>query len=438
MALVKSLDYSSNKPLAAQSKPEILRFRSDNSDYSSGDTLRIEIPCGRQGQHLYPLCSYVEGSVKVNYTNTATASRIFLDGNVYSLFRRMRVLHGSNVLEDILYPNRLWNAVYDIQRSISQRHGDTINLLVSPIEEQYGRSFGATISGTHDTASFDFSFILPSAVLGCLAEKAIPLSLCGASSIYLELELESATQCFVGEDVQVTALNKFTLSNIYYNAKVSILPYDIEKAIIESTSGIINLHAVCYKGEQKTISVGATSFNDKFAFQYSSIKNFIFLLQNSTSANGTITSLGITQRPRCDLKEFYILLNGESFPSQPINSLSKMYMEVLRSFDMMTDIDSAGYLDYILYDAPNGADAAAQLANDVYASIDLKRFVGAIDFDRFNHSSQTLMSGINTVGNTVNLNLLFDTGLKTNTTVYAFVMYDLNIKLSGGLLQAYF
>jgi hypothetical protein len=78
------------------------------------------------------------------------------------------------------------------------------------------------------------------------------------------------------------------------------------------------------------------------------------------------------------------------------------------------------------------------LANDVFATISLKRFVGGIDFDRFNHSSQTLMSGTNTVGNTVNLNLLFDTGLKTNTTVYAFVMYDLNIKLQGGLLQSYF
>jgi hypothetical protein len=351
----------------------------------------------------------------------------------------MRVLHGSNVLEDTLYPNRLWNAIYDIQRESTQRYGDTINLLVANNNDlEYGRSFGATANGTNNTALFNFSFVLPSAVLGCLAEKAIPLSLCGASSIYLELELESVTQCFVGTDAHVTALNKFTLSNIYYNAKVSILPYDIEKLIIESTGGIINLHAIAYKGELKTISAGATSFNDKFAFQYSSIKNFMFMLQNSTSANGTVTSLGITQRPRCALKEFYILLNGEAYPSQPINSLSKMYMELLRSFDMISDTKSGGYLDYDNYDAPNGADETAQLANDVFATISLKRFIGGIDFDRFNHSSQTLMSGTNTVGNTVNLNLLFDTGLKTNTTVYAFVMYDLNIKLQGGLLQSYF
>ena len=351
----------------------------------------------------------------------------------------MTILHGSNVLEDILYPNRLWNAVYDLQKGISQRYTNTINLLIEESDQlQYGRSFGATANGTRDTATFDFSFMLPSAILGCLAEKAIPLSLCGASSIYLELQLESATTCFVGADAHVTAINKFTLSNIYYNAKVSILPYDIEKMIIEATGGIINLHAVAYKSELKTIPVGSTSYNDKFSFHFSSIKNFLFLLQNSTSANGTITSLGITQRPRCSLKEFYILLNGEAFPSQPINNLSRMLTELYRSYDLLTDTHSGGYLSHSNYNAANGADEAAQLADDVFATIISKRFIGGIDFDRFNHSSQTLMSGINTVGNTVNLNLLFDTGLKTNTSIYAFVMYDLNIKLQGGLLQAYF
>jgi hypothetical protein len=262
--------------------------------------------------------------------------------------------------------------------------------------------------------------------------------LCNSSSIYLELQLESALQCCFRTSNAVTAINYFTLSDIYYNAKVSVLPYDIEKAIIESTGGIINLHAVAYKGEMKTLASGL-AFNDKFAFQYSSVKNFLFMFQNSTTANGTITSLGITQRPRCNLNEYYILLNGESFPSQPINSLSKMYMELLRSYDMMTDTNAGGIINYSLYNASTGVDSAAQLADDDYATLVCKRFVGGVDFDRFNHSSQTLMSGINTIGNTVNLNLAFGAGgTPTSINIYAFVMYDVNVKLQGGLLQSFF
>ena len=63
MALVKSLNYASNKPLGASSRPEILRFRSDNADYKTGDFIRIEIPCGRRGHHLFPQDSYIEGKL---------------------------------------------------------------------------------------------------------------------------------------------------------------------------------------------------------------------------------------------------------------------------------------------------------------------------------------------------------------------------------------
>ena len=125
MSLVKALNYSLQKPLASQGKPEILRFRSDNSEYKSGDMVRIEIPCGRQGQHLYPLSSYIEGSISVNYVGTGH-SIVCLDGNVFSLFKRLRVTHGTNPLEDTLHPNRLWNCIYDLQRNATERAGEFI------------------------------------------------------------------------------------------------------------------------------------------------------------------------------------------------------------------------------------------------------------------------------------------------------------------------
>jgi hypothetical protein len=113
-------------------------------------------------------------------------------------------------------------------------------------------------------------------------------------------------------------------------------------------------------------------------------------------------------------------------------------MELLRSYDMMTDTNAGGIINYSLYNAPNGANAAGQLADDDFATLVAKRFIGGIDFDRFNHSSQTLMSGINTIGNTVNLNLAFNSALLQSANIYAFVMYDVNVKLQGGLLQAFF
>jgi hypothetical protein len=158
-------------------------------------------------------------------------------------------------------------------------------------------------------------------------------------------------------------------------------------------------------------------------------------MQNSASANGALTALAITQRPRMNLTEWNLLLNGEAYPSQSINTVSKMYTELLRSYDMLTDAKAGGILDYNLYNAPNNAtNAAGQLADDTYPNLVFKRFIAGLDLDRFNHSSDTLMSGTNTVGQQCSLNLLLTA--QNNINLYAYIQYDLNIKLQGGLLMA--
>jgi phytoene dehydrogenase-like protein len=160
-------------------------------------------------------------------------------------------------------------------------------------------------------------------------------------------------------------------------------------------------------------------------------------MQNSASSNGTLLSLGVSQRPANDLKEYYLLLNGQQYPSQAVNNISKMFYETKRAWDQ-TDNISAGILSLSNYTARNAADQATQLADDVYTTIVRKRFLGSIDLDRFNHSGETLMSGSNTIGQSLNLNLLFNSPILNDTQLYAFIMYDVNYRLEDGLLTAHF
>ena len=440
MSLVKELEYSRNKPLSVNAHPDIIRLRSDNSDYKSGDTVRIEVPTGRSGMHLFPKSSYLEFSLSINYNNNNTAaSAVAIDQSVYSLFKRMRVYHGSNTLEDTLFCNKIWTCIYDLQCGSNKRVNDTINLGVNEADNLRGLTITTVQNAQNqNTGVYNFTMQLPSSLLGSLSSKALPLSLMGASSIYLELELESGIRACHATTANLTAINYFTLSNIYYNAKVSILPYEIELAIIDTLpNGVINLPGVAYKSELKTISAGASSFNDKFAFQYSSVKNFNFFMQNSTSSNGTLLSLPVSQRPANDLKEYYLLLNGQQFPSQAVNNIPKMFYETKRAWDM-TDNISGGILNLSNYTARNGANANTQLEDDVYTTIVRKRFLASIDLDRFNHSGETLMSGSNTIGQSLNLNLLFNSDILNDTQLYAFIMYDVNFKLEDGLLTAHF
>lgn len=460
MSLPKELNLASNKPIASSARPQILRFRSDNSSYTASDTIRIEIPTSRQGQYLFPQDSFLEFKLKVNASGGAGAggTNFLLDQSVYSLFNRIRVLHGSTVLEDTLYSNRLWTAIYDIQVNEAERRGDTISKGIFDISAVSTSSifnnglFGQVVAYRAQQVVpvatdniYDYNLVLPSSIFGTLATKALPLSLLGASSLYIELELAPLNVVFVQQLGIVTAngtLNSYAVQDIYYNAKISVLPLEIEQALIQSTGGVINLPAISYKCEQKSISAGSLVFNDKFSFQYSSIKNFIFWVQNTITATGGITVRSISSRPKAYINEYYLNINGELYPSQSISGYARQYSELLRSFDMLSDTNAGGIITYSNYNNSN-----ALTATDVISTVDSlafatttyqKRWIGGIDLDRFNRSSDVLMSGTSTIGQMLSLVVNLSEGNTEALNLYGACMYDVLYHIENGQLTAKF
>jgi hypothetical protein len=356
----------------------------------------------------------------------------------------------------------------DIQINDSERRGMGItHMIAEPTLSQVGAyntgvygarmctlaAAGAPVPAgiaANDSAAIDFCIPIPSAILGTLSQKALPVGLCSASSIYLEFELASPAMAFVVDQVGTHAgglvantivLNSFTVQNIYYNAKVVTLPNDVNNALIESTGGRIILPAVAYKAEQKNIAVGSTAFNDKFAFQYSSIKSFYFFVMNQTNSTGIITGRSVTARPKANISDYYLTINGESYPSQSITGGPRMYAELLRSFDQLSDTNAGGIINYMNYTQSNlYTDAYSALAsvaaNDHGLATWQQRFIAGIDLDKFHNSSDTLMTGTTTNGQLLSLQVNFSVATAVALNLYAFVMYDVMFHLEGGQLVA--
>jgi len=459
MSFPKDLNLGSNKPIAIASVPSINRYRSDNSTYQGADVIRLEIPCGRQGQYLYPKDSYCEFRIKINQTNTAIAnSATYIDGNIFSLFSRLRILHGSGVCEDILYTNKLFHAIADLQINEVERRGMCLTHLISDTTLTGGQLYNSgalgakiyasdTALNASDSPYYYACFVLPSALLGSLAQKALPIGLMGASSLYLELELAPTAHAFVCSNA-TTACNSYTIDNFYYNAKISTLPADIDAALIQSTGGIINLPAISYKTEMKTIATGSSAFNDKFSFQFSSIKNFLFFVQNSVTANNTVNTAGgagmlsrsCTTRPRANINEYFLTINGQQYPTQSIVGYARQYMELLRAFNSLTDTNGGGIISYFNYiqDAHgNASDYLAAQPN--YGDTVQRRWLGSVDMDRFSGmTSDALMAGSSTIGQQLNLVVNFSTPTTDALVLYAAVMYDILYHIEGGLLTPKF
>lgn len=442
MSLPKVLNYGSNKPMSANAKASINRYRSDNSSYTQGDTVRIEVPTNRNGQSLFPHDSFLEGKIKINGSASAAgASTIALDQSIYSIFSRLRVIHGSTVLEDTLNANKVWTTLLDIQLNASERCGNSINLLVNDASTSIGTVYNggmsgqrfltfSAITGATDSNLFDFCLNIPSALVGSLSQKALPIGEMGASSLYIELELAPASVAFCST-VATTTINSYTVQDIYYNAKIATLPSDVQNAL--NSLGKIELPAFSYKCEVKALPSGISSFNDKIAFNYSSIKTFMFFLQNQATANGAIVSRSVSSRTKGNINEYYLSINGESYPTQPISNISRMYCELQRSFDALTDTNFGGILSLKNYNVNDvSATTDAFVIDD--STTNEKRFVASVDLEKFNHSSEVLMSGTSTIGQSLNLIVNFSSALGSACNLYAVALYDVIYVLENGQL----
>jgi hypothetical protein len=212
MPFPQVLNFANNKPMATLGKPYINRYRSDNSSYTDKDVIRIEIPTGRQGSYLFPKDCFLEGKIKVTSTGNGsaatTAAVTYIDQSIYSIFNRLRIYHGSVIVEDCLYTNKVWTSIYDLQVNEVERRGDCITKCVSDTNSSGVTSFqggclgmqflsSSTNNGQATSNLFEFCIVLPSGLLGSLAQKALPVGLMGAASIYLELELAPANMAYI-------------------------------------------------------------------------------------------------------------------------------------------------------------------------------------------------------------------------------------------------
>jgi hypothetical protein len=279
---------------------------------------------------------------------------------------------------------------------------------------------------------FDFCFVLPSAIFGSMAGKAIPLGACNASSFYIELELETQNNMFAYTS-GAAALTLVSVSDVVFNAKVAVLPEDVNNMLMSSVMNRIVIPSTSWKVEQKSMSDQATSFNDKFAFQLSSVNAFLFWFHNQ-AAQDKVQYRSMTSRPAHKVSDYQLNINGETYPSDVIRTRSRMIVELQRAFDTLgTTKSGCGILDSTTYG--DGADSL--VASDVNtAAMPHKRTVYGIDLNRFNNSQETMLSGTSTIGQSVNLIFNKSGVVAENSLVYGAVMYDVIFTVENGLMTA--
>jgi hypothetical protein len=452
-----SMNLSSVKETAEPTmRGDFMAFGSQNQVYGARDMIKIPIP-NASNVWLHGNDSFLSFRVKI--TGVATGGILSLDGSCYSIIKNARLVHAGNILVEQNECGRLWNALFDLQVSGADRASKEITHGVYD-DIQISRSSGLFGTVVTNDKYLYFSFPLPMSIVGTLAEKSFPLGAL-STGMMLELDVEDLNKMVttrvpsaltVGAQTTPTALTltSIQIDQIYYHAKVSNV--GIYNNILMSALGpSVVIPGVEYRHDKKEVPAGTNALTTNFSFPLKSAKSILFWLTNSATANGNMTgnatnfrlNSAITQRGvGGNLKNYYISVDGVSFPSLPIDASagsnltlnvrggingSIPFQQLLRCFNLNSSISGGGVLSHAVYN-----NELSTWADDAYT----KRAILGIDLDRGSNDGDKYFQGINIQNSTLSLRVEWNTGPTESQIMYAYVMHDVGFVIENGVCIA--
>lgn len=390
------------------------------SGYGTGSTIIINIPT-RNNLALIPSESVLKFSTA--WTTTALATVATMDSHgAHGYINRLRVFHGSNLLQDIQDYHVLAKALYDYQVPLDATQGrfstttGTANDYAVPIvgtaigdiqanqavakPVNRGKNYIAPTAGAGTTApnipdatttTDNFSINLISLVGALAGGKYLPLFEMTSSPLRIELTLASSinqVMCF-----NTGTPSNFTLFNVEYIAEFLELPDSAIQAIKAGSSSPLQMVIPDYRTYAFTTTLGTstTQVSMPIAAKFSSLKSIVVSQR---------PSLGATQRyPTSSssfaLQSYTFRIGSEVLPSTAPSTISDFFNESCKCFGSLADLN---YQPSIDVDAFSIAYNPTLITTNALAVVSNSgSFLAGIDLESYqNADKSTIFSGLNT------------------------------------------
>lgn len=438
--LPKNLRYGSKvESASAKSLRSNIAPMNGTGTYGFNDTIIVNIPT-RSNLVMVPTESYLK--FNVNFTNGGTANNsIRWDScGAHGIIQRLRIYHGSNLLQDIDNYGLLAKTMFDLQVPTDASYGkynilagtrNDLNTQLPSISTADASAISGTFSqtnieetrtlanalktainganrqslqinsgdlfGTIATASADGTAVTYClnliSLLGTLSStNYIPLFACTSAPIRLEIQLvDSAVKC-------VHALSSVTgmkITNCEYVANMIELS-DQAMGMIQSSLNGQPLQFVVpdYKNFQYTFALPATTstqVNFPIPAKYSSLKSLFVTVRDQ--GTGALTYFPFSS-VKLGIQNYYFRVGSQLYPTKPPDTLPEMFAEVLKAIGSMSNLDHQPSIErftYTLDSSSVGATSALQAntsSGSFYIGLDLENYSNA--------SKDSIFAGYNT------------------------------------------
>jgi hypothetical protein len=332
-ALPKQLLYQ-NKVDSMGARPYTSSMQPQGAqNYGVNDVIIINIPCNRNTV-MSPHDSYLKFSmVATNGAAINTWSRLSKAG-AHGFIQRLRLFHGSTLLEDV---DNYGNLV--AQLCTHQRSADNVSYkgsVTEGFEESCAISInnvynlnalrGRRISNTAYAAGGGAADIAAGAntvfqtfcvplvsILGSLGDKYLPLFAMTSAPLRLELQLVANAQIPI---VSLTAFAGFTLSNVEFNGSFIELSDQALNVIQSSQMGAPLTMAVDRYANlvfNAQLQNAVTNVSAPVPFKYSSVQAIINTIRQYSSGVVTFDAFGSNNY---NISEYWYQFGSESLPTR--------------------------------------------------------------------------------------------------------------------------
>lgn len=411
--LPKNLKYGSKVESAiSRSYRTNIQPQNGTGPYNLGDTITINIPT-RANLVLVPSESYIK--FKTTITSGAAANNFrWGSGGAHSIFQRIRVWSGSNLLQDIDNYGLLADIMYNMQVSTDSAMGKmnvtagTRNDLVtvqaatftpsaglSSFQVNSGELIGAATSvASAGTVSETYCLSLISLVGTLCAANYFPLFAATSAPIRVEIQLVSNLVQAMAV-AQSTAVSTAQLTNVEYVAQFIELGDQAMSMIYGGLDGQpLQFCVPDWRNYQFTSALAngtATNINMPIPAKFSSLKALVC----TTRPNGTGLATFFPFSSNVEgFNNYQFRLGSQVVPSKPVDTVQECFIEAQKALASLSDLNYQPSIEKVSYSQSipvASVDSATSVSSAssgcFYVGIDLESYAGA--------SKDTIFSGYN-------------------------------------------
>lgn len=345
-----------------------------SSGYGPNNTIIINIPT-RNNTALIPSESMLKFSG--TYTPASADPVQFLEScGHHGWINRLRVFHGSNLLQDIQEYHQLAKILYDFQMpndSVAGRYsltsgtanefvGTQLNATSGTVANgdaisvkavNRGKGFSTTtIAGSSAQQTFTASINLISLVGALAGGKYLPLWQMTSAPLRVELVLQDNINKAMLIGTNPPANGVFNLYNVEYIGEFLELPDSAISAIESGSSNPLQMVIPDWRAYtySQSLATSTTTVSMPIPAKFSSLKSIVVNQRYTTGATGYYPIAS----GRYGLQSYQFRIGSEVLPSSAPTLLADMFSEACKCFGSLADIQYQPSVDVDSY-APDDA-----------------------------------------------------------------------------------